>query len=44
MPISKLHKEKLKKNLTVLAIVISFMALVWVITVLKIKEYGVTAP
>ena len=42
MPISNLHKIKLKKNLAVLAIIIGFMALIWVITILKIREYGVT--
>lgn len=43
MPISPIHKDKLKKNLTVLAIIIGFMAMVWLITILKIKEYGVIA-
>ncbi len=41
MAVTKLHKEKLKKNLVVLAIVIGFMVLIWAITILKIKEYGV---
>ena len=42
MPISNQHKVKLKKNLAVLAIIIGFMMLVWAITILKIREYGVT--
>lgn len=43
MGITPVHKAKLKKNLTVLGIIIGFMVLVWVITILKIKEYGVIA-
>lgn len=41
MAITPLHKEKFKKNLFVLAIVIGFMILIWAITVLKITEHGV---
>jgi hypothetical protein len=41
MPISLLHKSKLKKNLATLAIVFCFILVVWAITVLKIQEYGV---
>ena len=43
MAITPLHKQKLKKNLFVLALVIGFMILVWAITVLKIQEHGVIA-
>jgi len=42
MPASPVHKEKLKKNLVVLALIIGFMAMIWAITILKIKEYGVS--
>ena len=41
MPYSPLHKTRLKKNLMVLAIIIGMMMLIWAITMLKIKEYGV---
>ena len=41
---SPLHKEKLKKNLMVMAIIVVFMLTVWAVTILKIKEYGVSAP
>jgi len=38
MPHSDLHKTKLKKNLTVLAIVFGICVLIWAITVLKIQK------
>ncbi len=33
---SEIHQKKLKKNLAVLAMVIGFIALIWVITMIKI--------
>ncbi len=44
MAITPLHKDKLKKNLTVLALIVVFMVMIWAITVYKIKEYGVSVP
>ncbi len=44
MAITPLHKTKLKKNLVVFGIILGFMVLVWAITILKIKEYGVSVP
>ena len=38
MPHSELHKQKFKKNLAVLAIVIGFMALLWGITMIRISS------
>lgn len=37
MPIEKLHKEKLKKNLAVLGLIIGFVALIFVISIVKMK-------
>lgn len=36
MPHSDLHKKKKKKNLTVLAMIFGFIALIWIITMIKI--------
>ncbi len=36
MPHSDLHKQKLKKNLAVLAMIIGFIAIIWVITMIRI--------
>lgn len=38
MPHSELHKTKLKKNLTVLAIIFAAVALFWIITMIKIGK------
>lgn len=38
MPHGQLHKTKLKKNLTVLAIIMGTMALIWIITMIKIVQ------
>ncbi len=38
MPIGPLHKIRQKKNFAVLAMIIGWIALVWVITVLKIQS------
>lgn len=35
MPHSELHKKKRKKNMAVLAALIGFMAMVWIITMVK---------
>jgi hypothetical protein len=42
MPHSPLHKEKLKKNLIVLAMIFGWIALIWVITMLQIQANGVS--
>ncbi len=36
MPHSPLHKQKLKKNLTVLALIVGFIAIFWIITMIRI--------
>ena len=36
MPHSDLHKKKKKKNLTVLALIFAFFALIWAVTMIKI--------
>ena len=36
MPHSELHKKKLKKNLAVLAMVVGFCALIWIVTMIRI--------
>lgn len=36
MPHSPLHQKKLKKNLTVLALIIGFIAVFWIITMIRI--------
>lgn len=35
MPHSDIHKKKLKKNLTILALVFGWVALIWVVTMVK---------
>lgn len=35
MPIEDLHKKKLKKNLILLAVIFAWIALIWVITMIK---------
>jgi len=37
MPHSELHKKKLKKNLTVLAIIIGVFTLILAVTIIKIS-------
>jgi hypothetical protein len=37
MPIEELHKQKLKKNIAVLALIIGFVALVFVISIVKMS-------
>jgi hypothetical protein len=36
MPHSDLHKQKRKKNLAVLAMILGFIALIWAITMIRI--------
>ena len=36
MPHSPLHKQKLKKNLAVLGIILAFIAIIWAVTMIKI--------
>lgn len=35
MPHSDLHKKKLRKNLTILALIVGWVALIWAVTMLK---------
>jgi len=35
MPIEQVHKDRLKKNLLTLAIILGFVALIWAITMIK---------
>ena len=36
MPHSDLHKQKKKKNFAILAMVIGFIALIWIVTMIRI--------
>jgi hypothetical protein len=36
MPIEELHKRKFKKNFAIFAMIMSFMAVIWAITMIKI--------
>ena len=40
MPIEELHKTKKKKNLTMLALIFGWVALIWIITMVKMKNGG----
>ena len=40
MPKSEIHKSKKKKNLAILAIVLGWIALIWVITMIKVSGGG----
>lgn len=40
MPKSDLHKSKKKKNLAVLAMIAGWIVLIWVITMIKVKNGG----
>ena len=35
MPHSDIHKKKLKKNLAILALVFGWVALIWIVTMVK---------
>jgi hypothetical protein len=41
MPIRKLHKDKFKKNMTMLAIIAAWIAVIWIITMVQIGSHGV---
>lgn len=40
MPIEELHKAKKKKNLAVLAIIAAWVAIIWVVTMIKVQHGG----
>lgn len=40
MPIEKLHKTKLKKNLMILALIFGWIVLIWIVTMLKVNHGG----
>jgi len=40
MPHSDLHKSKKKKNLVILAIIAAWIALIWIITLIKVDHGG----
>lgn len=40
MPIEELHKRKRTKNFIVLAALAAWMALIWIITMVKIANHG----
>jgi hypothetical protein len=37
MPLTQMHKKKLTKNLAILAAIMGWVAVIWVITMIKIK-------
>ncbi|AEP08592.1 hypothetical protein [Micavibrio aeruginosavorus] len=37
MPLSDMHKKKMTKNLTILAAIMGWVAVIWIITMIKIK-------
>ena len=38
MPIEEIHKSKKKKNLTILALIFGWIALIWIITMIKVSN------
>lgn len=40
MPHSELHKSKKKKNLVILALIFGWIALIWIITMVKMTNGG----
>lgn len=40
MPIEELHKTKKKKNLTILALIAVWVAVIWIITMIKVQNGG----
>jgi hypothetical protein len=40
MPKSDLHKSKKKKNLALLAVIAAWVALIWVVTMIKVNHGG----
>lgn len=44
MPLSELHKKKLKKNLLILALVLAWCALIWMVAMIKIANAAEIVP
>lgn len=40
MPIEDLHKVKKKKNYTVLALIATWIAVIWIVTMIKVNHGG----
>lgn len=40
MPIEELHKSKKKKNFTILVLIALWVAVIWIVTMIKIKNGG----
>ncbi len=40
MPVSDLHKQKAKKNYAVLGMLVAFIALIFVVTIIKMSYYS----
>ncbi len=40
MPIEELHKSKKKKNLTILALIAIWVAVIWIVTMIKVNSNG----
>ena len=40
MPIEEIHKTKKKKNFTILALIAAWVAIIWVITMIKVNHAG----
>jgi hypothetical protein len=40
MPIEEIHKTKRKKNWTVLALIAAWVAIIWIITMIKVQHGG----
>lgn len=40
MPLSEIHKRKRAKNMIILAAIFAWIALIWIITMIKIVHHG----
>ncbi len=40
MPHEELHKTKKKKNFTTLALIFAWIALIWIVTMIKVNHAG----
>ncbi len=40
MPLSEIHKRKRTKNMILLAAIFAWIALIWIITMIKIVNHG----
>ena len=40
MPIEEIHKTKKKKNFTILALIAAWVAIIWIITMIKVNHAG----